>query len=618
MCISQSALSHARDPSVRGLRLYRRNESGFQRDPLLLSLPGSMARQEILLNVDNRRIKSAATFVPALLVFVAYLPTLGNGFVWDDRILLRDQPALNDSSLWVSALAHFLRSISFNYFRPVAVVTFLAEGQIWGFNPAGFHFTNILLHALNTLLVTALAQELLARSKEQRQHPLLGALLGLAYGLHPALVESVAFTSSRFDLLMTTWVLVALLVDTRFKQNSRRLVAIATLFFVAALTKETAMVLPVVLLLWRFAIAERGTRENTLPTVSALAVGGVAYLAVRGFTLGYLYRPSAPRALPTGDALQHALLIGRSALEYAHLCFFPFTALSPIHTTPLPIPTDNLAAWAGVLCLLLLVGGLFVACRRLPRAAALVGAGLVALLPALNILPLELSGSMFAAERYLTLPLAFFVLALVAWIPQPAGLRRVWQLAVCLWLVACVVTVERTLPHWRTELSLWTWAAERVPTSALPHTNLSNYYIDHGDNARVLAEADAALQRDSDDPQAWNNRGVALFNMERFADAQEAWERATRLAPEYALSWVNLSNALGVQGRLEEAEQMVNRALQLKPDLGLAHLTLGELYLATDRSELAIEQFEHALKLLPTDRQKDARESLARARQTQR
>ncbi len=566
----------------------------------------------------NRQVRLAATTVPALLVLVAYLPTLGNEFVWDDRILLRDQPALRDPSLWVDALTHFLRSISFNYFRPVAVLTFLAEGQIWGWNPAGFHFTNILLHAFNTLLVATLVQELMRRARDPHPSALLGAMVGLAYGLHPALVESVAFTSSRFDLLMTTWVLLALLVDASAKENGRQLAGIAILFFAAALTKETALVLPVVLLLWRHALAKRWTPQNILPTMAALAAGGVAYLAVRGFALGYLYRPSAPRALPTGDVLQHALLIARSALEYAHLCLFPFTALSPLHVTKLPIPTENLAAWAGVLFLVLLIAGLFVAYRRWPQVAALVGAGLVALLPALNLLPLELSGSMFAAERYLTLPLAFFVLSLVAWIPQEAGLRRVWQVAGCLWLVACVATIESTLPHWRTELSLWSWAADRAPLSALPHTNLSNYYIDQGDNARILAEADAALQRDPDDPQAWNNRGVALFNMERFSDAQKAWERATQLAPEYALSWVNLANALGVQDHLEEAERMVNRALQLKPDLGLAHLTLGELYLSTGRPDMAIERFEQALKLLPPDRQKDARESLTRARQAQR
>jgi len=193
---------------------------------------------------------------------------------------------------------------------------------------------------------------------------------------------------------------------------------------------------------------------------------------------------------------------------------------------------------------------------------------------------------------------------------------RMVHVAAAVWLVACCATVELTLPHWRDELALWTWAAERAPTSALPHVNLSNYYIDHGDNARVLAEADAAIQRDPAGAKAWNNRGVALLNTDQFAAAQSAWEHATQLDASNALSWSNLANAVASQGRFEEAERLlIDQALRLNPDLAMAQFSLGEVYLSMDRPDLATARFERALQLLPPDRQPAARESLAHTRE---
>jgi tetratricopeptide (TPR) repeat protein len=561
----------------------------------------------------------AALCLPALVTCAAYLPALRGGFVWDDIVLLYHQPYLRDPSRWSAALTHFLSVISFNYFRPVAVVSFLADAGVWGLNPAGFRLTNVLLHALNTLLVTLLADDLVRRPSDPRP-ALLAVLTGLVYGLHPALVESVAFSSSRFDVLMTTWVLLALLVDTRLRAATAwRLGAVGVMYLAAALSKETGVVLPLLLILWRMVIDRGVKKPGTLATLAACGLAGVVYLALRYSALGFLHRANPTSAIPVGDALQRVLLVGRSLLEYTLLTVFPFATRSPLHVTALPIRPDDLAAWAGVVLAGLLVGGGCAAFRRVPQVVVLCGAGLVALLPALNILPLELAGGAFAADRYLTLPLAFFALAVGVAMRRDSARLRATSVVAGLWLVASITTIELTLPHWHDELALWTWAAERAPQSALPHVNLSNYYVDHGDNARVLVEADAAIQRDPTSAKAWNNRGVALLNTDQVAAAQSAWERATQLDASNALSWSNLANALASQGRFEDAERiLLDRALRLNPDLAMGQFTLGEVYLSMDRPDLAAVRFERALQLLPPNQQAAARASLAHTREPER
>ena len=588
--------------------------------------------------MSHHRVANLALCLPALAALLFYLPTMGNAFVWDDKDLLYNQPFLRDPSAWQTALVHFLSIISPNYFRPLAVATFLIETRLWGVNPAGFHLTNVLLHALNTLLVTLLARELFrlasAAAPGRPNHPIAQSpsdpiaqlpnhlIVGFLYALHPALVESVSFTASRFDLLMTTWLLLALLADVRLRDHARwRWSAVGVLFLAATLTKETAVVFPVVLVLWHVASVPAASfrAKREIPAIVTLGFVGLGYLALRWLALGYLYRPNPPSAIPTGDLVQRVLLIARSAVEYAAVVVFPFTTLTPLHVTALPVPRDDPVGWSSVILLLLLIAGLLVLFRRLPRIVALVCAGSAALLPALNILPLELNGGAFAAERYLTFPLALFALAAGAVLLRNPARTRVLYGAAAVWLIACGVTVGVTLPPWRDDYGLWTWAAERAPHSALPHVNLSNYYIDQGDDARVLAEADAALQRDPSNAMAWNNRGVALYNTQQYAAAQGAWEQAARLEATNALFWSNLANALRAQGRLADSERvLIDQALRLNPNLALAHFSLGVLYLNLDRPDLASAPLERALVLLPPSRQPAARDALAQTREPER
>ena len=155
--------------------------------------------------------------IPALAVILLYLPAVKHQFVWDDTIFLRDMPAYRNPDLWLDSLFRpFV--LSPNYFRPLAVLTFVGELRLKGLDPALFHATNLFLHALNTMLVALLAMQMTAKWFTARMSaftpahliPLLAACL---YGFHPALIEGVAFISSRFDLLMTACLLLALLAD---------------------------------------------------------------------------------------------------------------------------------------------------------------------------------------------------------------------------------------------------------------------------------------------------------------------------------------------------------------------------------------------------------------------
>jgi Tfp pilus assembly protein PilF len=574
--------------------------------------------------------------IPALAVILLYLPTLHYQFVWDDTIFLRDMPAYRNPDMWLDSLFRpFL--LSPNYFRPLAVLTFVGELRLKGLDPAVFHATNIILHALNTMLVALLAMQItgnwftMRRSAFNPTH-LIPVLAAGLYGFHPALIEGVAFISSRFDLLMTTFLLLALLADGMGRSTTnpsrsilgKRALLVGVFFLLAALAKEMALAFALALPFWHLAqSAERSIYsifKRYRWVYLAVLIAGGAYIGIRIAALKYLIMTGVDRAIPTGSLLQHILLFCKSLANYLLLIIWPFNMVSPIHFSRLPVPVNDASAWLALILVVFLIIGLVMLIRSLPRVGWLALAGTLALLPVVNLIPLELGGGAFIAERFLLFPMVFFALAAESLIEcsQPNLKRWIWA-SVALWLVVSLATLQLNLPNWRDNLALWTWAVKRAPRSDTPLTNLSLEYTDLGQYQRGAVYAQQAINLAPDNADAWDNFGLALFRLGKYTDAQAAFDKATTLQPQNALYWNNLAGSLREQDKLADAVKiLIEQALRLDPNLPTAHLNLGIVYLKADRPDLAAQALQNAIRLLPPAETADAQEFLKQTQEPDR
>jgi Flp pilus assembly protein TadD len=555
--------------------------------------------------------------IPPLIILLLYLPAVKFSLVWDDTIYLRDMPNYRDPSLWLPSLFHAF-VLSPNYFRPLALLTFVGEINLGG--AAGlFHLTNILLHSLNTLLVVILVRRLIqmktmsSKLDLQSIGPPIAA--GLIYGLHPALIEGVAFVSGRFDLLMTSFLLVALLADLNLRGRPSRSTAVGLAFLGAALSKEMAVAFALALPFWHLATGDssvaprrRLINRETLEVYVAVIVTGLTYLGIRFVSLGYLFVPNSPNAVPGGTILQHVLLSAKSLGSYILLAIWPFNTLSPIHYSGLPVLTSDPTAWLAVVVDILVILGVLRWARRDSVSGWLALGSLVTLLPVINIFPLELGGGAFIAERYLVFPLALLALALGAALQMPFGQlaaslesesRALWSLP-WVWLALAAITLQLTLPNWRSDLSLWQWAAARAPQSATPYANLALQYASSGQDDTALQLAQQAVNLDPSNADAWDDAGLAFFHKGDYKNAEAAFSKATELQPQNALFWSNLAGAQREQGNLEQAEDtLVSHALKLNPNLPSGQLNLGIVYLKANRPDLAQQHLNAAMRLLP-------------------
>lgn len=522
---------------------------------------------------------------PAWLAFLFYLPTLAHGYVWDDTYFLRDLPYLRDPALWWQALQEPL-FVSRNYFRPLPLLMFVTESRFGGGLAFIHHAVNVLLHMVNTTLVVSLARSMLPADVRGR---CLAAAAGVLFALHPALVENVSWISDRFDLLMASFILLALWAECRVQTELRRLALQAACFMGALLSKETGIVLLPLLMLWQcFLLMREGrgwgeiacaARQRWRLWGTLLLVLGL-YLVLRHAAFGFLYRSNS--SLMAGDLLQHALLVGKTLGTYLVLLVFPFGQIAPVHPALTPLPHDDAGAWLGLAAITVLILSMaWLAARRRPLAIVALMA-LVALGPVSNLLPLT-TGDNIVHDRYLLLSVAFVSLALMRalydstqrW-PVPASLA---------WILAASVAVVLAVPHWESDNTLWAWAYAKHPDSQIAGENYMTVLVNTGRDEDALALT-AHFVREGN----WMQQGSAHYlrafvfrRHGRLAEAEAEIVRALELPRrDDALGEYLTSEKLNVlariqieQGRYALARENLRASLDLTPHMARTYYLLA-------------------------------------------
>ncbi|TDU28357.1 hypothetical protein DFR24_2726 [Panacagrimonas perspica] len=483
--------------------------------------------------------------LPAVLLLTGllYHGTLSNGFVWDDSILFVDNASLRSGVIDWAVLSQPVMDGT-TYLRPLVLASWAAEFRLWGVNATAAHAVNLALHLLNVALVYVLALMLL-RPLACPSPVWRAGLAALIYGLHPCLLEATAWISGRFDLMATTFMLLALIADGVIAGRWSRAAGIAFSFALALGSKEVAVMLPPLLLclrlvrepapelpLWRAVLR---IAQRDFPTVLALGLVFALWVMLRLSAFGAVVHSASPFVgQPSGAALYlHPLLVLNALQFYLAEIVVPFTTLGPLH----PFIVEDLASGPGVLrasgALLALAGLAWLLWKRSP-VGFLIACVLLALLPVLQIVPLSSTARSIGSDRFLTLPLVFIALSLAA-MPFPLTQQvslRVQKLGTGLllgaWIFLSAATITVTVPLWRSDLSLWAWSYQKFPD---------------------LQFAQSAYLH-------------ALSNAKRLDEAAVVFERLRAKGPLHSFVQIQYGAYLASAGQLDEAENYLRGALR--------------------------------------------------------
>src|SRR5881398_2603784 len=450
--------------------------------------------------------RGRAWFFALILVVVTlltYQPAWNGGFIWDD-----DEYVVNNELL---TAPDGLRRIWFSldspsqYF-PLVYTSFRIEHALWGLNPVGYHWVNLLLHIVNALLVWRVLMAL----------KVPGAwLAGAIFALHPVQVESVAWITERKNVLMGFFFLLTLLawiafVDERTKRPWRFYWLALILYMLALSAKTTACTLPAALLLILWLQKKPINAERILQIAPFFLLGlGIGLVTV----WWERYHQGTRMAVLALGPVERILVASRAVWFYLGKLIWP-SNLTFIYPRWTIVSTHSLAyAWllagAGLCAVIYFVR------RYVGRGVEVAAAFFVATLsPVLGFIMLYTFRYTFVADHYQYLAcIGPIALASAALINLADAFER--SRTLILSAVLCVVAVLAALT-WRQAAmygdieTLWRTTLARNPECWMAHTNLGIVLLQKGQLNDGIAHYRAALQIQPDSWDAEYNLGTAL------------------------------------------------------------------------------------------------------------
>ncbi len=528
-----------------------------------------------------------------VLAFLIYAPSLGGPFILDDFDLMEAFSAVRAGDQRA-----LLRTG-----RPVLMLTYVLNHRLaGGFEPFGFHVANVLLHALNAILLWRFLATLFVPGRfDDWVPPPLRTLL--TYGVpllfltSPIQTESVAYISSRSEVLSTTFYLLALWVfASRLREGKPWVTAIlvVALSGAAALTKQDKVTLPFAILLMDYLLLSRTDwrkLKQNLPTYGLFGAGLIAafFIVIRPV----LFAGSAGFGL---DWQTYVLTQFRMVFLYLRLLLVPVGLNLDRDITPSHTLWEHFS-WLALIAIVALVTIVVRYHRRFPVLA--FGATFFFLALASGFYP-RLD---YAAERWLYLPsIGFFFTALIL-LYRLAGSARATSLAVIgLAVVYSIGTYQRSTV-WASDLRLWQDTAEKSPEKVRPLMWLGRIYIDRGQYAlalQALERGEQYVEQGSEEhAHLLNNIGLAHANLKDYESAVAAYRRAIQMIPDEPLFHSHLAWALIRLGRKEEGWQEFAKAFEfvdLQPE---PYFLRGQAYFQEGRYREAAADFREAIRLRP-------------------
>ena len=548
--------------------------------------------------------------VVALLVAVtlaAYAPLFGNAFVnYDDDLYITHNHHVRSGLEAESVAWAFTTFQGANWF-PLTRLSWMLDAELFGLNATGFHFTNLLLHVANVVLVFLVLARMTGAIGAS-------AFVAAIFAVHPLHVESVAWAAARKDVLSGLFALLALLAYERYVRAPRPrrwYAAITAALALGLMAKPTLVTLPFLLLLldewplarlrppeppaaWERSRVRRAIAEKLPLLALVAAASAVTFVAQRsGGTVQSL------EIYPLAVRMQNALV---ATVAYIGKTFWP-SGLAVFYPHPgraLPI-----AQVLGAAALLTAISvGVLTALRRRPYLAVgwlwFVG-GLVPVIGLVQV------GQAAMADRYTYLPLIGLAV-MVAWGARESAehsralARGAAALGAVVVMALAWVTAEQ-VRTWRSSVTLLEHALRVTERNHVAHTNLGMVLAGGDRLDAAAAHLLAALRFAPRAPIANGLLAEVRVRQERLEDARRHYQAALRRRPEDVRWLAGLGSLLLQLEKFARAESQYRAALQTRPSAASLHAGLGLALLGRGQVDAAIASFEEARRLEPAEAQ---------------
>jgi tetratricopeptide (TPR) repeat protein len=506
----------------------------------------------------------------------------------------------------------------FGLWNPLVWLSFMFDFQLFGFNAGGYHWTNVIIHLVNIILLFFLLRNLTGAVWRS-------AFVAALFAIHPINVESVAWISERKNVLSTLfWILTMLFYVWYVKKpNWKRYLPVFIIFALGLMSKPMLVTLPFVLLLidyWPLNRTAINTQNETnIQTTFKAGKEKLNFLILEKVPLCilsassicimyYLHQSTSASQFERSIGIVFTQRIGNaifSYMMYLKKLFWPTDLYIPYLYLNIPV-------WQIFLSAIILIIITFFVCKYFKKYPYLpVGWFwyLGTLVPVIGFIPI---GEQTMADRYAYITfIGLFIM--IAWGAEQISSKNTFLkkpfICVSIVIIALLtVSTYNQIKLWSNTSTLFQSTIKKDPKNYVAYAIMGQEMFNNGENEKALYCYDRALKLNPRFYGAYINEGLVLMTMGKRYDALKFFEKAMRLDKFSADSYYDIGFLYMADNKLDESIPYFIKAIELKPDYKEVYNDLGVVLLKQGRIQESILQFEKALHINPY--YKNAQENL--------
>jgi len=563
----------------------------------------------------KRRSGLASAFFLAVLSVAVYVPALRVPFLMDDQAILIENPSIRRAGnvlkfLWPRYWREDHPGTK-GLYRPAREMLFTATYAAYGLSPGAFHAVSLALHSATVVMVYLAAVALTGS-------PRAGLTAGVLFAVHPVHVEAVVWAKNAGDLLCAFFALLCLYLNICRSADGRgaaaradRLCGVlsAAAFAVALLSKETALSVPALLVVYWWLQRPGGRLRAAVRRTAVLWLLGAAYA---GLIVAPLFADErallgAPRTIRVSLGLRFAML-AKTVVHYQRLLFVPVYQ-NAMHQFDHPRSMTEPGVLRDMVMFAAIVAAtLAIAARWRRGRLAVLWAGL-SLAPVCNAIPY--SGRPVGENRlyWPSVGLCLLAAGLVREV-QAVGQRRLRRWSAAVGVAAAAVfaaLLVARLDVWMDARTLWRDMLRKSPAWPEAYHGLGWIAWQQGHPERALSLLrKAATLCDPGTPPATHatyrySLAMACAGYGRMEEARRHALAARKFAAERWDLRLACAEALADRDEMAAVETGLRAALDKRPDWSGGWLTLGRCRLGLGDTNGALTALQRGVELDPRE-----------------
>jgi hypothetical protein len=482
----------------------------------------------------------------------------------DDHVFLVDNPHLQTGLNWATIWWSF-RAMNMANWIPVTWLTYALEFPLFGLNPAGYHIINVLLHAINAVLLFWVL-------KQATGYNWRSFMVAALFALHPMNVEPVVWIAELKTVLSMLFFLLTL-EAYRWYAQAPRLSRYSLVFVFCGLAmgaKPQAITLPCVLLLWDYWPLQRMFPPTSGPQ-TLYPPKSFSWLIKEKLPLFFLSAVDAVLTVYTQKSVRLQLM-PPFALRFKNAVFsywlYIRNAFWPTGMAPERPQVGRFVNWwqiLGILLLLFAITALVVWAGRRKRYLPIGWFWFVGtLVPMVGLLQPSQQGNAdrFVYQAYLGL---FIIICwgVGDWAAEHGISVRWLAGASALILLALTAVTYRQIDYWKDNFGVWMHAVEVVDHHWVAEDNVAMGLMKQGKQAEAMQHLLRAAALNPED--GLSNRLVGFYE-QTIGNPHEAITFYTHALSDHDLKdgdraqvWRNLGVAYRDVGDLDKSQEYLDK-----------------------------------------------------------